>query len=142
MRHQPILEKSAVNHIMTALKKVPGVVVRKRHGTAMGVAGDPDIYGSINGRHFEIEVKRPGDHTARLTTLQAQRLEEWNIRGKALWGVAHDVDEALMILGLRKPESYWLCDRCRNYTWRGHEPPERCPHCGYRHFEERKQGAA
>jgi hypothetical protein len=130
----PVLEKTVVSQIMRALKKLPNVVVRKRHGTAMGVAGDPDLYGSISGRHFEIEVKRPDDHSARLTPLQVERLQEWKIHGKALCGVAHGVEEALTILGLRKPEPLWLCDSCRNYTWRGNEAPDRCPNCGHRHF--------
>lgn len=49
MRRQPVLEKAVVGRIKAALKKFPGVVVRKRHGTVMGVAGDPDLYGTING---------------------------------------------------------------------------------------------
>ena len=56
-----MLEKYVVARIMKALKQQRGVVVRKRHGTAMGVAGDADLYGNIDGRHFEIEVKRPDD---------------------------------------------------------------------------------
>ena len=62
---------------MGDLKKRPCVVVRKRHGTAMGVAGDPDLYGTVGGRHFEIEVKRPNDPSSQLTKLQTQRLQEW-----------------------------------------------------------------
>jgi hypothetical protein len=83
---------------MTALKKYPHVVVRKRHGTAMGVAGDPDLYGTIYGRHFEIEVKRPNDSSSQLTELQTRRLLEWKLAG-AITGVARSVDEALAILG-------------------------------------------
>jgi hypothetical protein len=37
------LEKAIVARIMADLKKRPNVIVRKRHGTAMGVAGDPDL---------------------------------------------------------------------------------------------------
>jgi hypothetical protein len=54
-------EATLVSGIIAALREIPGCVVRKRHGTAWGVAGDPDLYGSINGRHFEIEVKRRGE---------------------------------------------------------------------------------
>ena len=61
MRPKPVLEKYIVNAIMRKLKDRRGLVIRKRHGTAMGVAGDPDLYGTVRGRHFEIEVKRPGD---------------------------------------------------------------------------------
>ena len=138
MKQTP-LEKAVVSRIMAALKKVPGLVVRKRHGTAMGVAGDPDLYGSYRGRHFEIEVKRPFDSKSQLTKLQIQRQGEWRINGNAVVGVARSPDEALAILGVTKPELYWVCAGCRNYTWRGHEAPARCPRCGHRHFEEQPQ---
>ena len=137
------LEKIIVSRIMSALKKVPGLVVRKRHGTVMGVAGDPDLYGSYRGKHFEIEVKRPFDSKSQLTKLQVQRQEEWRINGNAIVGVARSPEEALAILGIVEPqptpESYWQCGGCRDYTWRGHEAPARCPRCGHRHFEERPQ---
>lgn len=96
MRRQPVLEKSVVAAIVRRLRDEPGIVVRKRHGTAMGVAGDPDLYGSIHGCHFEIEVKRP-DAGAGLTEIQQQRLQEWAKTG-AVVGVARSVDDALAIL--------------------------------------------
>ena len=103
MKRQPVLEKSVVAGIMSALKTYPAIVVRKRHGTAMGVAGDADLYGSVSGRHFEIEVKRPNCPSSQLTTLQAQRLLEWHHAG-ALTGVARSSEDALRILGLAKSE--------------------------------------
>jgi hypothetical protein len=87
-------ESAIVAQIIAALRALPGCVVRKRHSTAWGVAGDPDLYGSIGGRHFEIEVKRPGEHT---TPLQEARLAEWRASG-ALTGVARSAQEALAIL--------------------------------------------
>ncbi|HZT29468.1 MAG TPA: hypothetical protein VFA33_06275 [Bryobacteraceae bacterium] len=145
MRPRAQLEKSIVSQIMAKLKKVPGLVIRKRHGTVMGMAGDPDLYGSYRGRHFEIEVKRPFDSKSELTTLQAERGREWSVEGQAIYGVARSAEEAFAILGIpysaRQPESYWLCGGCRGYTWRGSEAPARCPRCGHRHFEEQKQGA-
>lgn len=99
MKRQPALEKNIVSRIMKALKGRRGVVVRKRHGTAMGVAGDPDLYGSIGGRHFEIEVKRPGDPSSQLTELQRQRLREWEQAG-AITGVARSPEDALRLLGV------------------------------------------
>jgi hypothetical protein len=98
-----VLEKAVVGRIMTVLKSFPQIVVRKRHGTAMGVAGDPDLYGTIAGRHFEIEVKRPDDRASQLTELQTRRLLEWRLAG-AITGVARTVDDALQILGLKRPE--------------------------------------
>jgi hypothetical protein len=139
MRRQPVLEKYVVARIMSALKKIPGVVVRKRHGTAMGVAGDPDLYGTIHGRHFEIEVKRPDDPASQLTELQTQRLLDWKLAG-ALTGVARGVDEALAILGIKRQKPpVWLCSGCRQYRWQGSEPPARCPRCGHIHFEQESQ---
>jgi hypothetical protein len=88
-------EAALVADILRALKALPGVVVRKRHGSAWGVAGDPDLYGSIRGRHFEIEVKRPGGRT---TALQDARLKEWAATG-ALVGVARSVEDAFDIVG-------------------------------------------
>jgi hypothetical protein len=97
------LEKTVVAGIVTALRKYPRLVVRKRHGTVMGVAGDPDLYGTINGRHFEIEVKRPDDPSSQLTELQTKRLLEWKLAG-AISGVARSVEDALSILGLAAKE--------------------------------------
>lgn len=96
MKRQSALEKSIVAGILRRLRSEPGVVVRKRHGTAMGVAGDPDLYGSIKGRHFEIEVKRPGA-AAVLTELQRRRLREWE-RAGAIVGLARSAEDALTIL--------------------------------------------
>ena len=140
MRRQPVLEKAVVKRIIKALKGKSRVVVRKRHGTVMGVAGDPDLYGTINGRHFEIEVKRPHDPSSQLTELQTQRLLEWQFGG-AITGVARSVDEALVILGLLRPETpieeiVWVCGGCRDYRWQGLEAPARCPGCGHIHFEK------
>jgi hypothetical protein len=94
-------EKTIVTQIMKALREIPAVVVRKRHGTAMGVAGDPDLYGCIGGRHFEIEVKRPDASQSKPTELQLQRLAEWESAG-AIHGVARGVDDALAILGMAR----------------------------------------
>jgi hypothetical protein len=104
MRKQPVLEKYVVARIVKALKECPGVAVRKRHGTAMGVAGDPDLYGSIHGRHFEIEVKRLDDPGSIPTELQAQRMQEWRAAG-ALVGIARSVEDAFAILHITSPDS-------------------------------------
>ena len=140
MRRQPILEKAVVARIMAALQRIPGVVVRKRHGTVMGVAGDPDLYGSINGRHFEIEVKRPNDASSQLTKLQERRLLQWK-GSRAITGVARCVDDALAILGLNAPDPVWACAGCHAYRWEGDDPPARCPNCGHIHFDKEERAA-
>ena len=89
-------EAQVVQAIVRRLRRVPGLIVRKRHGTTFGIAGDADLYGSVGGRHFEIEVKRPGEEP---TALQEIRLSQWRASG-ALTGVARCADDALRILGL------------------------------------------
>src|SRR5579885_2899207 len=93
-------ESALVAEIVRALRALPGVVVRKRHGSAWGVAGDPDLYGSAGGRHFEVEVKRPGEKT---TPLQRARLAERGASG-ALAGVARSLEEALAIVREGSPQ--------------------------------------
>ena len=125
MKRQPVLEKGIVARIIKTLKNNPRVVVRKRHGTAMGVAGDPDLYGTINGHHFEIEVKRPNDPSSQLTELQTRRLLEWKAAG-AITGVARSVEDALVILGLARP-ARGAVERSapRTDQWRAILPPPR-----------------
>lgn len=88
-------ESTLVAEIMRALRALPGVVVRKRHGSVWGVVGDADLYGSYHGRHFELEIKRPGQKP---TALQLARLNEW-ARSGARVGVATSVEDALRIVG-------------------------------------------
>ena len=95
---KPPLESTITRAIIRALRSVPGMVVRKRHGSALGYAGEPDLYGCFRGRHFEIEVKRPG---RKLTPLQQQRLKEWALAG-AIVGVAHSVEEAIELMGVKE----------------------------------------
>lgn len=100
-KKQVALETYTVKRILKALEGNPNIVVRKRHGSVMGKAGDPDLYGTIHGRHFEIEVKRPDDPASQPTQLQTIRLMEWRLGG-AITGVARSVDDAFTILGLAK----------------------------------------
>lgn len=72
----------------------PNILIRKNHGTSFATAGDPDLYGCLNGRAFAIEMKRPGEKP---TKLQEQRLREWATAG-AYVGIAHSAEEMLGIL--------------------------------------------
>ena len=90
----PSRESAILRAILQALRRVPGLVVRKRHGSAAGYAGDADLYGCYRGRHFEIEIKRPG---CTATPLQQHRLKQW-ARAGALTGVVHSAQEALQLL--------------------------------------------
>ncbi len=88
------LEKTIVDSIVKYLRTIPGCIVRKRHGTTFGVGGDPDLYGSMNGRHFELEVKRRGNSP---TPLQVTRMRQWREAG-AIVGVVHTPLEAAEVL--------------------------------------------
>jgi len=67
--------KAIVSRIRT---EYPGALVLKYHGGPHSVAGHPDLYGSVYGLAFALEVKRPG---GRPTALQSARLDEWHRAG-------------------------------------------------------------
>ncbi len=67
-------ESDLVNKIMKYLNGLQNCKANKRHGGMFGKAGEPDIYGCINGEHFEIEVKV---ETNLPTEIQHQRMLEW-----------------------------------------------------------------
>jgi hypothetical protein len=87
------LESQLLASIGLRLKRLaladPRLVWRKRHGSAMTTAGDPDITGLWRGLHFEMELKVPG---AKPTSLQCSRLAAWN-RAGAMCFVIHSLAE-------------------------------------------------
>jgi hypothetical protein len=89
------LQKSVLAHLEQLRRSDPTLVYRKRHGTVMGVRGDPDIYGLWGGLHFEIELKRPGEEP---TVLQRARNQEWGLAG-AFGFVVHSMPELRAALG-------------------------------------------
>jgi len=60
------------------LLKQRGILYRKRHGTAFGVRGDPDLYFLYRSHHCEVELKAPGKSP---TPLQKRRICEWKAAG-------------------------------------------------------------
>lgn len=93
VKHAPLRESQLLRAVVQRLKARaaldPSLVWRKRHGSPMGIAGDPDLYGLWRGRHFEIELKRPGESP---TILQRARLSQWAKAG-ALTFVVHSLAE-------------------------------------------------
>jgi hypothetical protein len=91
-----VRESRIVEAIMKAAREKYGadIAIFKRHGTVFSVAGLADLYGCLSGRHFELEVKRPGE---RPTPIQEHMLSTFAIAG-AITGCAHSVDEALDVL--------------------------------------------
>jgi len=86
-------ESSLLRSVERELKR-RGVTYRKRHGGVFSVKGDPDLYGCAAGRHWEIELKRPGEEP---TELQRARLEEWG-RAGAKTGVVKSLEELRIFL--------------------------------------------
>jgi hypothetical protein len=87
-------ESSLVERILKTLNSIPKCKAIKRHGSAYGRRGEPDITGSFCGLHFELEVKVPG---GKLTKLQELRLKEWEKSG-AIVSVVYSVDDAVKLL--------------------------------------------
>jgi hypothetical protein len=97
------LQKSIARRLNDLHRSDPTFVWRKRHGTAFGVAGDPDLYGSWAGVPWQIELKRPGQSP---TELQQARLREWSASGT--WtGVVNSMaalENALAAILQRRPD--------------------------------------
>ena len=70
-------ESALVARILSSLNARPDTVVRKLHGDRYAVAGDPDVYGCIAGRHVCLEVKARGLPSP----LQWARLTAWQRAG-------------------------------------------------------------
>ena len=80
---------TVTRHLKAIAQTDPTLVFRKRHGSPMGIAGDPDLYGVWRGTPFEMELKRPG-HSP--TPLQQARLAQWAASGARTF-VIHSLDE-------------------------------------------------
>ena len=76
-RRKPPKESEFVTMVIQRLKRTGGAW-EKRHGTAFGKAGQPDISGCLYGRRIEIEVKTGKNEP---TDIQVQRLAEWSKAG-------------------------------------------------------------
>ena len=76
-------ETPITNKILKYLNSLPNCKAIKRHGGMFGRAGEPDITGCKDGKHFEIEVKVPGKEPE---PIQDQRRKEWQAAGAfAFW---------------------------------------------------------
>ena len=97
------LERSLQHTVLRRLKALratdPALAFRKRHGSAFGVQGDPDIHGVWRGVAFEIELKQPGQDP---TPLQQARLKEWSAAGATV-GVVHSTAELDTFLDRLRP---------------------------------------
>lgn len=69
-------------------------VVRVKHGDTFSVAGDPDIYGCVEGKMFAFEVKSP---TGKLKKIQEYRLKNFGDAGAIIGGI-RTPEEALYLI--------------------------------------------
>ena len=95
------LQRAVMGRLRELAKQDGALVFRKRHGSVMGTAGDPDIYGLYHGIHFEIELKRPKENP---TLIQDFRLGEWG-RAGAVTGVVRSLDDLERFLAVLKLDS-------------------------------------
>jgi hypothetical protein len=93
-------EASIVKACLDYLNGLSCAQFQKRHG-ARTRSGDPDIYGSLAGRHWEIEVKRPGKEP---TERQYARLGVWSKAGAIVCWIS-SVDQ------LREIVDFWAGGR-------------------------------
>lgn len=105
----PARESSVQRPILAYLRtQRPAVEWRKIKGDAMGVAGDPDLFLSVNGRAVVIEIKRPGwvmpgDYWH---TPQGRRITAWRNSG-AIAAIVTSVAEVRAIVEDTLQDSAW-----------------------------------
>lgn len=86
-------EKTITNNILKYLRSLNQCHAVKVHQSQYGT-GQADISGVIEGRAFQIEVKRPGQKP---TPLQLKCLREWAVGG-AIVGICRSVDDVKVLL--------------------------------------------
>lgn len=91
-----MLEKDIIRAIRTSIERRGGKIY-KLHGSPYAQAGAPDLIGSLCGRPFVLEVKRPG---LKATALQEHELNAWREQGWVA-AVVCSADEALKAIGLQ-----------------------------------------
>ena len=85
-------ERSVQGNSIKRLNELSGSLIRCRSADSVGhVAGDPDAYGSIRGRHVEIEFKQGRGVP---TKIQWYRLRLWARTG-ASCAVVYTIEQAL-----------------------------------------------
>jgi hypothetical protein len=88
-----VKEETIVAHIKRYLKSLPKCHFEKRWGGGFARSGLPDISGCINGRCFQLEVKRPGGV---VSDLQRLELARWN-RAGAVTAVVYSSDDVRQV---------------------------------------------
>lgn len=82
-----VLEKTRQRNIVKYLNALPQCRAEVRTQTGFGIKGGADIFGCLNGRHFELEVKQPKKH---MTSLQEHEMNAW-LRAGCIGGRVEDV---------------------------------------------------
>lgn len=87
-------ETERTQEVIAFLKTLPHTYAFKKHTSAHGEAGHPDVFACHGGRMVLVEMKVPGDKP---TALQMQRLINWRAAGAAVcW--AYEVEHVRELL--------------------------------------------
>ena len=89
MTPEKIVQNSIISYMKSLAERgYPVYVERRQAGGFSYKMGIPDLYGIVNGRHIEIEVKRPGGERSSMQIKQQQKFESVG----ALYVCADSVD--------------------------------------------------
>lgn len=83
-----VLESTRQKRIINYLNAIPNCIAESRTQTGYGKKGGADIFGCLDGRHFELEVKQPKKEPSRL---QKEWLMRWAETG-AITGRVEDIE--------------------------------------------------
>lgn len=91
-----MLEADIIKKAMKAIERAwPGEVWWvKYHGSAYGMAGCPDILGSLQGRFFGLEFKQPGKEATPIQAAVGAKI----LAAGGLWAVVTSAEEAVEVL--------------------------------------------
>jgi len=111
LREKPPLESAIVKKIIAYLNSLDGCRALKRHGGRLR-GGEPDIYGSYYGRHFELEVKR--SDKVKITPRQASCICKWKKAG-AIADVVTSIEDVMNVFQMK---GFFLEKKGADTNWR------------------------
>ena len=87
-------ESAITKSIIDLFNQIPGSWWMKKHGSAWGRRGVPDVFFVFGGRFFAFEVKQPGEQPTRLQRIEASKLR----MAGAIAQVVHSANDVRSIL--------------------------------------------
>lgn len=97
-------ETERTKDVLAWMKAQPGVYAMKKHTSAQGEGGHPDIFACRNGRMVLVEMKVPGESP---DLRQMERLRGWRKAGAAVcW--AFDVEHVQQLFERMDSDPHWI----------------------------------